>query len=101
MLRTFLSPGFDARTGFSDRSAPPNGAGIADPDSEDRRRSNFTLRDRCKRHSHRHGEMRAAIPVVAGVLRMPRTKFQIANLASALIWADAILTPGSFGLSGC
>ena len=44
------------------------------------------------------GPMRAAVPLVAGVLRMPRTKFQIANLASALIWAGAILTPGLFGL---
>ena len=44
------------------------------------------------------GPMRAAVPLVAGVLGMPRTKFQIANLASALIWAGAILTPGSLGL---
>jgi membrane protein DedA with SNARE-associated domain len=44
------------------------------------------------------GPMRAAVPLVAGVLRMSRPKFQIANLASALIWAGAILAPGSFGL---
>jgi membrane protein DedA with SNARE-associated domain len=43
------------------------------------------------------GPMRAGMPLVAGVLRMPRTKFQIANLASALVWAAGILTPGTFG----
>jgi membrane protein DedA with SNARE-associated domain len=44
------------------------------------------------------GPMRAAVPLAAGVLGMPRMKFQIVNLASALIWAGAILTPGSLGL---
>jgi membrane protein DedA with SNARE-associated domain len=44
------------------------------------------------------GPMRAAVPLVGGVLRMPRTKFQIANLASALVWAAGILAPGAFGM---
>jgi membrane protein DedA with SNARE-associated domain len=44
------------------------------------------------------GPMRAAVPVVAGVLGMSRTGFQLANLASALIWAGAILTPGALGV---
>ena len=45
------------------------------------------------------GPMRAAVPLAAGVLGMPRMRFQIVNLASALVWAGAILTPGLFGLS--
>jgi membrane protein DedA with SNARE-associated domain len=45
------------------------------------------------------GPMRAAVPLVAGVLRMPRVKFQIANISSAFIWAGAMLTPGAAGVS--
>jgi membrane protein DedA with SNARE-associated domain len=44
------------------------------------------------------GPMRAAVPLVAGAVKMSRAIFQIANFASALIWAGGILTPGAFGL---
>jgi len=44
------------------------------------------------------GPLRAGIPLVAGIARMPRLGFQAANLASALIWAAGILAPGALGL---
>jgi len=43
------------------------------------------------------GPLRAAVPLVAGILRMPWWPFQIANLTSAFVWAAALLAPGSFG----
>jgi membrane protein DedA with SNARE-associated domain len=45
------------------------------------------------------GPMRAAIPLVAGALRMSRARFQVANIASAFVWAGAILMPGAVGFS--
>jgi membrane protein DedA with SNARE-associated domain len=44
------------------------------------------------------GPLRAAVPLVAGIMGMSRTKFQLANLASAVIWAAAILTPAALGM---
>ena len=44
------------------------------------------------------GPLRAAVPLVAGIVAMPRAKFQIANVASAVVWAAGILAPGAFGL---
>jgi membrane protein DedA with SNARE-associated domain len=44
------------------------------------------------------GPLRASVPVIAGVVAMPRLKFQIANLTSALVWAAGILAPGALGL---
>ncbi|MSO90675.1 MAG: DedA family protein [Acetobacteraceae bacterium] len=44
------------------------------------------------------GPLRSAIPLVAGICDMPRLQFQIANVASALVWATGILAPGAFGL---
>ena len=41
------------------------------------------------------GPFRAAVPLVAGIMRMPSLQFWIANVASALIWAPALLLPGS------
>ena len=40
------------------------------------------------------GPLRAIVPIAAGLGAMPAWKFQIANLASALLWAIGILTPG-------
>jgi len=40
------------------------------------------------------GPLRAVVPIVAGMYRMPWLKFQIANVTSALVWAFAVLTPG-------
>ena len=38
--------------------------------------------------------MRAVIPLAAGVMRMPRGRFWIANIASALVWAPMLLFAG-------
>jgi membrane protein DedA with SNARE-associated domain len=43
------------------------------------------------------GPLRAIVPIVAGLHAMPWLKFQIANLASAVVWATGILTPGFLG----
>lgn len=41
------------------------------------------------------GPARAVVPLVAGVFRMPRLPFQAANIASAAVWAFALLAPGA------
>lgn len=40
------------------------------------------------------GPVRSTVPVVAGVLKMPRAAFQAANVLSAMVWVPALLTPG-------
>lgn len=45
------------------------------------------------------GPLRALVPLVAGIFEMPRFLFQMANLASALVWATGLLLPGA-GLLG-
>jgi len=40
------------------------------------------------------GPFRAIVPLAAGLYAMPRLTFQAANVASALLWAAAILAPG-------
>ena len=40
------------------------------------------------------GPLRASVPIVAGVLRMPQTTFQIANWSSAFLWAGVLLKFG-------
>jgi membrane protein DedA with SNARE-associated domain len=44
------------------------------------------------------GPFRATIPLVAGMMRMPSGQFWIANIASAIIWAPALLLPGSIAV---
>jgi membrane protein DedA with SNARE-associated domain len=44
------------------------------------------------------GPLRAIVPIVAGICDMPWTSFQVANFASAFVWAAGILGPGAFGL---
>jgi len=44
------------------------------------------------------GPLRAVVPIAAGICEMPWWKFQVANVASALLWASAILTPGLLGV---
>jgi len=44
------------------------------------------------------GPLRAVVPIVAGMYAMPWGKFQLANLASALLWASGILSPGFLGV---
>ena len=41
------------------------------------------------------GPLRALVPLFAGIFLMPRFLFQMANLASALVWATALLAPGA------
>jgi len=41
------------------------------------------------------GPVRAVVPLAAGILRMEPARFWAANLASALIWAPALLLPGA------
>lgn len=41
------------------------------------------------------GPLRALVPLVAGIFEMPRWLFQIANGASALVWATGLLAPGA------
>ncbi len=43
------------------------------------------------------GPLRAAVPLVAGILEMAWWPFQIANVISAFIWAGVLLGPGAFG----
>jgi membrane protein DedA with SNARE-associated domain len=44
------------------------------------------------------GPLRSAVPLVAGICAMPWMPFQIANVASAVVWATGILTPGAIGI---
>ena len=40
------------------------------------------------------GPLRASVPLVAGIFRMPFVSFQIANFTSAFVWAAVLLTLG-------
>ena len=42
------------------------------------------------------GPLRASVPLVAGIFRMPSLQFQIANFTSAFVWAAALLTLGDW-----
>lgn len=44
------------------------------------------------------GPLRAAVPLAAGSCAMPQLPFQLANVASALVWATGILSPGFLAL---
>ena len=44
------------------------------------------------------GPLRASIPLAAGILKMRARPFWIANIASAVIWAPALLIPGSVAI---
>lgn len=46
------------------------------------------------------GPVRSTIPLVAGIVEMGHTKFQIANVASALAWAPLMLAPGYLAARG-
>lgn len=46
------------------------------------------------------GPLRAFVPLVAGVLQMKARSFQLANVASAVIWVPAVLAPGYFAAKG-
>jgi len=40
------------------------------------------------------GPLRASVPLVAGIFRMPNWEFQAANITSAFVWAGVLLTVG-------
>ena len=44
------------------------------------------------------GPLRASVPLVAGISRMPQLPFQIANITSAVVWAVSLLWFGEFAL---
>ena len=44
------------------------------------------------------GPFRAVVPIAAGLHAMPWQKFQVSNVASALLWATGILAPGFVGV---
>jgi membrane protein DedA with SNARE-associated domain len=44
------------------------------------------------------GPLRAVVPLIAGLNAMPWLNFQIANVASAMLWAAGILLPGFVGV---
>lgn len=44
------------------------------------------------------GPLRAVMPLAAGLCEMPWIKFQIANLASAMVWTAGMLLPGVFAV---
>lgn len=41
------------------------------------------------------GPLRAVVPLIAGILAMRQIPFQVANVASAALWAFAMLAPGA------
>ncbi len=43
------------------------------------------------------GPVRAVIPLAAGIMHMPRGRFWVANIASALVWAPMLLFVGDAG----
>ncbi len=47
---------------------------------------------------HFFGPLRAVVPVVAGMVAMPHLPFQVANIASSILWSTGILAPGFIGL---
>jgi membrane protein DedA with SNARE-associated domain len=40
------------------------------------------------------GPLRAVMPLAAGIMRMPRNRFWVANIASAMVWAPMLLLAG-------
>ncbi len=45
------------------------------------------------------GPLRAVVPLAAGILRMPPGRFWLANIASAVVWAPALLLPGAIAVA--
>jgi membrane protein DedA with SNARE-associated domain len=41
------------------------------------------------------GPLRAVVPLVAGMMAMPQTRFQVANVASAVVWLPLLMLPGA------
>lgn len=41
------------------------------------------------------GPLRAIVPIVAGMMEMPQTRFQLANVGSAIVWLPVLMVPGA------
>ncbi len=41
------------------------------------------------------GPLRAFVPLAAGIIAIPHWLFQVANVSSAVVWAAALLSPGT------
>lgn len=41
------------------------------------------------------GPLRAVVPLVAGMMSMPQGRFQVANVASAIVWLPLLMAPGA------
>lgn len=41
------------------------------------------------------GPFRAVVPLVAGMMAMPQGRFQVANVASAIVWLPLLMLPGA------
>jgi membrane protein DedA with SNARE-associated domain len=46
------------------------------------------------------GPVRAFVPLIAGMTAMKQTRFQLANVASALVWVPVMLAPGYLAAEG-
>ncbi|WP_026987696.1 DedA family protein [Fodinicurvata fenggangensis] len=46
------------------------------------------------------GPLRASVPLMAGTLRMPQLRFQLANVVSAIVWVPVLLAPGYLAAKG-
>ncbi|MDO8410741.1 MAG: DedA family protein [Phenylobacterium sp.] len=46
------------------------------------------------------GPIRSLVPLAAGMLKMPRLRFQIANLVGAILWIPVMLAPGYLTAQG-
>ncbi|WP_062206574.1 DedA family protein [Aureimonas sp. AU12] len=46
------------------------------------------------------GPIRSTVPLVAGMMRMDHTRFQVANVLSAILWAPLVMAPGWLGARG-
>lgn len=46
------------------------------------------------------GPIRSTIPTVAGIMRMPQWRFQVANILSALVWVPMLMAPGFLAVRG-
>jgi membrane protein DedA with SNARE-associated domain len=44
------------------------------------------------------GPFRASVPLIAGIMKMPSLQFWVANVTSAVIWAPALLLPGTIAV---
>lgn len=46
------------------------------------------------------GPLRCTVPLIAGITGMNQTRFHAANIASALVWAPALMAPGWIAVQG-